>query len=149
MMLPLLIAIVEIDDIPAGDVQGQRLVVQTDVRHQGIVGVVEYSLPGRPNPTEAAIYKKSEAARVARGMVLLPHVWEVDVANAVVGIERHEERAVSDWNIPCHADPPSSVSPSHYACAAADRCASVPVTLCVGDFCHGLEMRVEKVWHSC
>ena len=32
MMLPLLIAIVEIDDIPAGDVQGQRLVVQTDGR---------------------------------------------------------------------------------------------------------------------
>jgi hypothetical protein len=56
------------------------------------------------------IHTKPEAARMASGVVLLPDVWKGDVAHAVVGIERHEERAVPDRDIPCYAGPPSSVS---------------------------------------
>ena len=44
------------DDIPAGNVQGQRLLMQVDVRHQGIVDVVEPYAPGRLYPTEMAIH---------------------------------------------------------------------------------------------
>jgi hypothetical protein len=104
--------LVDIDAIPAGDVEGSPFVMLTDVRLQDVVDVIEPGCRAGLTQVSMAIDTQPEVARVTGGMVVVAWVWEGDVAHARVGIPRYEERVVPDHDMPCHIRPPRSVFPS-------------------------------------
>lgn len=96
----------EIDRVLADNVERQAVMAKAHLGHQGIVVIVEGAVPFRADPTEAPIDKEPEAAGMACSMVFLPDVGEIDVANPIVGVERHQEGAVADRNVTCYVCPP-------------------------------------------
>ena len=53
-------------------------------------------------PRRAPVSEHAEAARMADGVVLLAEIWEIDVAQTIVGVEHHLQRAVADDEVARH-----------------------------------------------
>ena len=99
----------EVDDVVAVHRQLQLAVVEADA---GRERVAQVALADRPavvaGPDRAAavlagdVGVDAEAARPGAGVVLLPDVGEVDVADLVLAVEGDEQPAVADGDVTGH-----------------------------------------------
>ena len=94
---------IEVDRVVDDHVQLQRIGMRLDARDQRIAVVVEPLLPRRiADPGELAVAPDAEKRDVAGGLVVLPDMRVVDVADVVLMIEIDHEVAVADGKVARH-----------------------------------------------
>ena len=93
---------IEIDRVAASELQPPGLMPERHVRDQTVVTITEVSRPAGAHPGEVAIRPDAEPGRVPLGVVFLPDVGKIDVANSVVRIEVQQEIAVADGKVLGH-----------------------------------------------
>ena len=87
---------VKVDSVAAAKAQPERRVVQRRVAHERLVLVGDVDLPVvAADPAEPAVGPDTEAARRADGVVLLPDMRVVDVAELIAPVEGDEEIAIA------------------------------------------------------
>jgi len=70
---------------------------ESDVADQRVLGVAKAAFPRRVvHPCELAVDEKARAAYVAHRVVGVTDTRKEDVANRIVGVEAHEDVAISD-----------------------------------------------------
>jgi hypothetical protein len=95
--------LVEVDGVVHVQHEAEPAVGQGHVGHERVGLVADLPLPLRTvDPGEPPVSEHAEAARMADGVVLLAEVWEIDVAQTIVGVEHHLQRAVADDEVARH-----------------------------------------------
>ena len=102
----------EVDHVVAVHRQPQLAVIQADAGRQRVaqVALADRSSPGRSSRRAAPLCcaghvgVDAEAARPRAGVVLLPDVREVHVADLVLVVERDQQPAVTDRNVTWHGE---------------------------------------------
>ena len=95
--------LVEVDGVAHVQDEAEPTVGQGHVGHEGVGLVADLPLPLRTvDPGQPPVGEHPEAARMADGVVLLAEVREIDVAQPIVGVEHHLQRAVADDEVARH-----------------------------------------------
>jgi len=80
--------LVEINRIIADQSERKIRVIQRNLGDQRVVRIVHGTLPARgTDPGEPAIHPDTQTARMTVRVVLLPHVWPVEIAQVICGVK--------------------------------------------------------------
>ena len=95
--------LVKVHRVVADQPQGQVRMMQRDLSDQGFVGVVEGALPASVvHPAELSVHPHAKAGGVPNRVVLLAHVWPIQVAQLIGLVEVDQQRTISYRDVTGH-----------------------------------------------